>query len=394
MKAKTAINRRLVSVYVNRMADIRGLAAWQWLLLFVTLSAVWVIGTTTPLPFIVKAFLMWIIGCTGIAFVGFPTSDRPLKYFGYLRKLPPLKPEARLISLLPDGSAHCELFGEGRILLSCKQLPARPTIDDESVRLVSRFLAIYGAPLEMITTTGRPSCNPHMHQFDEPLCLLTAKLSEDEIPQQAAEKLRTAAQSAGLQLLPIDESLFDVVAGHGVVAAHYMVDKMPYVLAIGWLDEIRNAPCHFNISVNVCPSDMEAVRKGAGKVLADSFVSYHALAQPTVGDAGLAVRRAAREVLDGKTTAFDISIDITVLAQSSWELFLSDMFLKIRGAYLGIKLKHVRSRVLPFAGAFCEPAVPYSMTVAEAAAVACCPFFVEQPPPPPKIRYGPYQFRR
>jgi len=369
-----------VSVHVTANPYHRGLTIWQWgiagctalLCLLVSLNhqLLWF------LPYGYKGLGVALFAALGFAIIKFPTGRQPLRYIRFLGQAPPLKPAAELISGLPNEILHLRLFGEEKIAIACEPFSGRPTINDQGVRGIAMFLSAFADKCTFVCTTGRPDSAAHPMELGLPHCVIMCDAGPDA--SETAARLWQAFQYAGLQAKAIHPSIFEATAGHGLTSSHFIVERLPYSLPLGWLGDMAMASCDFTTSVTVRPADLQRVRAEASQAL-QPRLSSHAPSLQELDEyvEALAVRDAARDLLDGKTMPFELSVDISICSDNAWSKFCAESYFRMLCGKHGVYYKHVRDRVLPFSASFHEPPAPYDMTVTKAAAVACCPFFVD-----------------
>lgn len=378
------LHNNLVSVYVSRRPDYRGLAIWQWVTLgigvLLVLRLTPYLMFTGALSVFAKAIL-FIGGMVGVVVaIKYPTKQNPLQYLSYLSRKPPVTPTTHLIEQLNDVAVLCSIGGQQKIIVGCEALEAQPRLQSGSTSMVSHFIGLLGERVDFVVTTGRPHCEPHDEQSKAPFCLLMIDALEDA--QLRANNLVTCAQLAGFQLKRPSDELFEIVAGHNMTATHYIVEQLPYELPLGWLSCLGRCKTDFTAIVGISPADLLLAKKEALAVLRNSAFVHQAMGslQSEVYQLSL-LRRGAQSLLDGETRPFDLSVDMVLVSDSALKSVAVSNFLAVNfGMSHIIELKKVRSRKLPFGGAFTEVPVHYRLTVSEAAAVASCPFFLQVAP--------------
>jgi hypothetical protein len=348
-----------VSVYVFTPPTLEFLTTWQIVaVLLGCLGVVCSIGQhLLPIGFFVYSITL--------ALVFLPTGHRPVEYIRYLCKRIDDRPAVKDPVPMPDGSTEFLFFGQEKIAIG---------IDTSAVCFasISHFLRLFDEPFEFVTTTGCPKGDV----VDGQTAIMVDKIV-------GGEKLVNCANQAGFLVKPIDAALFENSSSNNRASSQYIIEKLPLTV---WMNELahllRQAKCHYTTIVRIAPADMKA-----SKLKAQAFVRNQSLSKLhmlTARDAeSWATERAMRPIQQGaqdlladRTRPYELSVDISLCANEGMQLHLCGVALKHNAMKVGISLKHVRTRKLPFSSAFREPPAPYSQTVSQGAVVAMCPFFL------------------
>lgn len=360
------------SVYVHAPPNMYNLAGWQLAVLFAGLCGMFFgIGHHLPL-------LVFVAYSLSLALIWLPTAHRPLQYVRYLCKRISPKPEATDPAVLPNGATMFRLFDVDKVAIACEQLTTIPNLMDPSAGSIARFLRMFNAPVEFVITTGCPHPGESHSITPRRYALIMADAGDNA--EAIADRLLKCAHQAELKTSTLSADIFEIKASHDYRSSQYIVERLPFVLSLGAVSNlIQRSHCDYTAIVRVAPADVELAKRKARKLFAPiSFEQIGMLSSSRTGTPMVAatIRRGAADLLDGRTLPYDISVDISLCGPRGMESSVREMAFRHNAGQTGIKLKHVRTRVLPFLSAFREPPAPYFQTVGEGAAVACCPFFL------------------
>lgn len=239
------------------------------------------------------------------------------------------------LTLRPDVSLSdgvLNWFGERKVFVCVEPIAPDKIVDAHDK--IMRLLTVYGGTAICVATTGRPSTGSHVQRTTAPYCLVLADAGAD--PAAERIRLRNCLTAMGLNTCTSpDSTFFDITAGHGVISDHYIVDKLPKHLAVGWLCELNDFPCDFTIVTGY--SEIEA----------------------------------------GKT--YKASVDIVLHTKTVKAMHAARCFLTLQALRHDVRLRSVRMRETPFNSAFTEKPVGAGHYIEHRALQAFCPFFFSAP---------------
>jgi hypothetical protein len=163
----------------------------------------------------------------------------------------------------------------------------------------------------------------------------------------------------------VDAALFEPAAGHDLISAHYLVEKLPFKLELGCFSELTSLPCDFTVVVAISPGSME--QKQAEEMEKQQLSKL------------MMLTGVSRDLSAGRKLPFEVSTNLILLMKRglNMQALASTSLIKKLGDRKDLSYKYVRSRILPFSAVFCEPLHYYPLIVSEEGATACCPFFLQ-----------------
>lgn len=353
---------RQVSVYVFEPPNFTGFVPWQNVVL--AIGGFFIVFTIAHKLFPVTLLVFSVV----VALLHFPTGHRPLDYFRYLRQRLPSRPHAVEPIRLEDGATLVEIFGKKKAVVACTGVL--------STGAFMYFLNVMNRPVEFVVTNGISAIDSHAAARGVHHLVMVDAADDGEA---AASQLMSAARAAGFELVELDQALFQIKAANKIGSVQYLVERLPVVMALGSVASILTATtAPYLAVVRVAHADREAARRRAAKV----FPIFEPMLMPVqhrlrgVSPEMASIRQGARDLLDGRTLPFEISIDLSICAREGVELNLARLRFETAWRQAGIALKHVRTRRLPYLSVFREPPVPHEQVVSQGAIVACCPFVI------------------